>query len=177
MDSLRKQAFETLAEIERRLGALEERPELKPVTDALHGRIGQLERRPAQDVLAANTAKLNAAGEVETEAAGARTALTLGAKIRASTTVVESTPSARPEGSTVRLGGAVEAKEALVAGETLFTLPGGTHPATPQTIDAITYPGTLELRMTLSAAGVATLSGELHLNEFILLDGKTFALS
>jgi hypothetical protein len=176
--SARDQAIATLRSLEERLQAVEERlqavearPDLQPSLDRAHGRLGQLERRPGSDTMTPNTSRLNAAGEVETEGVGAWIPLVLGAKVQASTTVVEAAPAARIEGNRVFLRGALEIKtgEELKAGETLATLgAAGQFPKTLQTAGG-DFP--------ISIAGVISCFGALAAKSITFIDSFSFPLS
>lgn len=162
-----------------RVEALEERPDLKPLFEALSQRTTELEQRLPDDFIIPNAQSLSGAGGLEEAppagAVGAWVPHTLNAaKVETAGLQV---PSARAEifANVGRFRGALKIKEATLANETLLTVEGPRPPATIE-FERVTSAGKL-LRCKLTAAGVLSTTEPLVAGEVIFLDGYTYNLT
>lgn len=106
--------------------------------------------------------------------------ITLPAKAEVFATLQE--PEARTEGNgtNVRLRGAVETKEEIKAGETLFTLPEGCRPSAVRWLLVgklqTTGTGTIEF-LKVANTGIVTSAELVQASRVLLLTGSTFDLT
>jgi hypothetical protein len=146
--------------------------------------ITALRRRPGPDMIAPNTEKLNAAGEVETPAAGvgAWEAPVLAATVEEPAGSLFEPPGVRVEGggASARLRGSIKVKaaSAVLAGGLLLTIPAACR---PKKQIGLTFGSTAQsevLRALLKPNGELTIeAGELKEGVSIRLDDNTWNLT